>query len=258
MKQPDRLARHTNEPGYLRRTCDWVAALLGPRGRLAIGVLCAITFMVLVAGGLQARDQQRGVATVVDGDTLNLHGTRIRLHGIDAPESAQLCLDAGGQRWRCGQRAAMALADRIGRAPVRCRRTDTDRYSRMIAVCFRGEEDLNAWMVAEGWAVAYRRYSRDYVSQEDAARAARAGIWAGSFVMPWDWRRGQRVVPPATTQARPEGCDIKGNINARGQRIYHVPGGRWYDQTRINESRGQRWFCSEEEARAAGWRRSRQ
>ena len=93
------------------------------------------------------------------------------------------------------------------------------------------------------------------MTQEEAARL---GIWAGSFVMPWDWRRGQRIVPPATGQTRPQGCDIKGNINARGERLYHVPGGRWYDQTRIDESRGQRWFCSEEEARAAGWRRSRQ
>ncbi|TVR96506.1 MAG: thermonuclease family protein [Rhodospirillales bacterium] len=199
-----------------------------------------------------------GVATVIDGDTLELHGTRIRLHGIDAPESAQLCIDTRGEPWRCGQRAALALSERIGRASVTCRHTDTDRYERMIAVCYKQGEDLNGWMVAAGWAVAYRRYSHDYVGLEDDARAAKRGIWSSRFVMPWDWRRGERIQPRPVQHGPAPGCDIKGNINARGERIYHVPGGRWYDQTRIDPSQGQRWFCSEKEAKAAGWRRSRQ
>ena len=134
-----------------------IAAWRAPRRSLALAILGAVAFMPFLASGLHAREELCGVATVVDGDTLEIHGTRVRLHGIDAPESAQLCLDADRRSWRCGQRAAMALADRIGRAPVRCRRTDTDRYNRMIAVCFRGEEDLNAWMVTTGRAVAYRR-----------------------------------------------------------------------------------------------------
>ena len=85
-----------------------------------------------------------GRASVVDGDTLEIHGQRIRLSGIDAPESGQLCFNANDKPWRCGQRAALELADRIGRAPVTCRRTDTDSYGRIVAVCFKGEEDLNA------------------------------------------------------------------------------------------------------------------
>lgn len=133
-----------------------------------------------------------GPASVIDGDTLEIRGTRIRLHGIDAPESGQTCITADGQSWRCGQGAALALSDRIGRAPVRCEQTDTDRYGRAIAVCYRGDEDLNAWMVRAGHAVAYRRYSSDYVGEEALARAGKRGLWAGTFERPWDWRRARR------------------------------------------------------------------
>lgn len=139
-----------------------------------------------VAVSATAEDALTGVVSVVDGDTIEIHGTRIRLHGIDAPESAQMCFDADEQPWRCAQKASLALADRIGRAPATCRGEGTDRYARVIAVCFQDGEDLNDWMVARGWAVAYRRYSEDYVASEQAAKAAEAGIWSSRFVMPWD------------------------------------------------------------------------
>ena len=120
--------------------------------------------------------------------------------------------------------------------------------------------DLNAWMVAEGWAFAYRRYSNAYVGEESAARAARRGVWRGEVVPPWEWRTGKRLGGTRTTARQESGgrCSIKGNISKSGTRIYHVPGGRYYDQTRINTSKGERWFCTENEARSAGWRRSRQ
>jgi endonuclease YncB( thermonuclease family) len=134
-----------------------------------------------------------GVASVRDGDSLEIRGTRVRLHGIDAPESRQLSTRPSGQQWRCGQQAALALSDRIGRRSVSCVTRDTDRYGRTIAVCSQNGVDLNRWMVREGWAVAYRRYSRDYVADEAGARSAGRNIWSGSFVMPWDWRRGART-----------------------------------------------------------------
>ena len=132
-----------------------------------------------------------GRAAVVDGDTIELRRERIRLFGVDAPESSQVCQDAAGKDFRCGQQAAMALADRIGTATVSCSKKDTDRYNRIVAVCQIGSQDLGAWLVSHGHAVAFRRYSMDYVADEERARAARRGMWAGRFAMPWDWRAGR-------------------------------------------------------------------
>src|SRR4249919_2235646 len=117
--------------------------------RFAIGLLIALYMLVDVV----AQDRIIGVVSVIDGDTIEIHGQRIRLFGIDAPESSQLCIRASGERWRCGQQASFVLADRIGRASVNCRPRDLDRYGRVVAVCFKGNEDLNRWMVANGWAV---------------------------------------------------------------------------------------------------------
>jgi endonuclease YncB( thermonuclease family) len=147
---------------------------------------------ILLSAAPAAANDLNGVANVIDGDTVEIRSVRIRLHGIDAPESRQLCTRPSGQTWRCGQQAALALSDRIGRRSVSCVARDTDRYGRIIAVCSQDGVDLNAWMVAEGWAVAYRQYSRDYVKDETEARRAGRNIWSGTFVMPWDWRRGAR------------------------------------------------------------------
>ena len=156
--------------------------------RLAIGLLVALSVPVDTV----AQDRIIGVVSVIDGDTIEIHGQRIRLFGIDAPESSQLCIRVSGERWRCGQQASFALADRIGRASVSCRSRDIDRYGRVIAVCFKGSEDLSRWMVANGWTVAYRHYSEDYVPEEDAARRSRTNIWSGDFDLPWDWRAQHR------------------------------------------------------------------
>lgn len=134
-----------------------------------------------------------GRASVIDGDTLEIRGERVRLHGIDAPESSQLCRRSDGSRWRCGQKAALALADQIGRDPVACDERDRDRYGRIVGVCRTGTTVLNEWLVREGWALAYRRYSTDYVDEEQLAHSTGAGIWDSRFVPPWRWRRGERL-----------------------------------------------------------------
>ena len=223
---------------------------MGFRATIALLGLCLTPSLV------NAQDLV-GRASVIDGDTIEIHGQRIRLHGIDAPESGQFC-DKDGKQYRCGQRAALALSDKIGRATIRCEQRDIDRYKRIVAVCRLGDVDLNVWMVHQGWAMAYRQYSLDYVSDEGAAQAAKAGIWAGRFIEPSRWRRGDRLAIESAKEPATTSCQIKGNISRSGERTYHVPGGRDYGPTRIDESKGERWFCSEDEARKAGWRRPRQ
>ena len=133
-----------------------------------------------------------GVPRIVDGDSLVIGGVKIRLHGIDAPERNQTCGFEPNQ-WDCGRQSTRALSEMIDRAPVTCHERDVDRYGRIVAVCSVGGVLLNARMVAEGWAVAYRQYSMDYVGEEDQAREGGRGIWSGEFVRPEDWRRGQRT-----------------------------------------------------------------
>jgi endonuclease YncB( thermonuclease family) len=133
-----------------------------------------------------------GRASVIDGDTIEIHGMRIRLHGIDAPESGQFCTRAGS-RYRCGQAAALALADFIGQQTVNCMQSGTDRYERAIATCTVSGQDVGAWLVRNGHALAYRRFSNAYTDEEAAAKAARVGVWAGDFEPPWEWRREQQA-----------------------------------------------------------------
>lgn len=134
-----------------------------------------------------------GVPRIIDGDTLDVDGRRVRLYGIDAPESAQPCTDAQGREYACGQRATSALAGHINRRAVACEPRDVDDYGRVVAVCRLEGEDLNGWLVAEGLAVAYRHFSTAYAAEERRARAAGRGLWAGDFTPPWEWRAERRA-----------------------------------------------------------------
>src|SRR5579885_2180311 len=132
-----------------------------------------VTLLLSAATVAFAQGQIFGVASVIDGDTIEIHGERIRLFGIDAPESRQECRHPDGSSWRCGQQAALALQDYIGRRLLTCEQRDVDPYHRTVAQCRVADDDISAWLVASGWAVAFTRYSHDYVEQEQQARAAR-------------------------------------------------------------------------------------
>lgn len=133
-----------------------------------------------------------GAAAVVDGDGLEIEGRKIRLFGIDAPETGQHCERDGGLRWPCGQYATVELDRVAGGRRLRCQVKAVDAYERPVAICYHGESDIAAEQVRGGWAVAYRRYSERYVDLEDEARRARRGVWQGRFEKPWDWRRRVR------------------------------------------------------------------
>lgn len=197
-----------------------------------------------------------GRASVIDGDTLDIHGHRVRLWGVDAPETGQSC-ERGGRSYRCGQVAANTLGQWIGQRPVSCDPVEIDRYSRTVARCSVSGEDIGRWLVRSGWAVEYTAYSDGrYGSDERAAIEARSGLHAGTFDAPWGWRRAERA-QSRPVEGPPGDCAIKGNINRDGERIYHVPDARSYPETRIDTGAGERWFCSTAEAEAAGWRSPR-
>jgi endonuclease YncB( thermonuclease family) len=148
----------------------------------AFGLCCAI------AGSVSANSIS-GRASVIDGDTIEIRGERIRLVSVDAPESRQTCLDAGGRAWRCGQQAALALSDMIGRSSIVCLSEGRDQYDRILGQCSVSNVGLSAWLIENGWAVPYNdREGRHYPAAR-RAEDARRGIWAGSFERPSDWRR---------------------------------------------------------------------
>lgn len=231
----------------------------------------------LVVGSCQSSAQESfatiaGRARVIDGDTIMIGNLPIRLEGIDAPESGQACAGAKGNTWQCGFTATQRLASLIKGERVICEKSGEDRYKRTLAYCrLENGTELNAWMVRQGFALAFVRYSSKYVNEEKEARDAKRGLWAGTFQAPWDWRAAKQNPPPTNNsppvaqgllgpqqpvQARTE-CLIKGNVNRRGDKIYHMPGSKWYARTQINERSGERWFCSPDEAEKAGWRPSR-
>jgi endonuclease YncB( thermonuclease family) len=134
----------------------------------------------------------QGEARAVDGDTLQVGDTRLRLHGIDAPELRQTCEDQAGEAWACGRRAASELAAAVAGGEIHCISRERDRYQRLVATCWSQGRDIGQSLVSHGWAVAYRRYSADYMRDEDIARYLTQGMWSGRFEMPWEWRQARR------------------------------------------------------------------
>lgn len=212
-----------------------------------------------------------GPATVVDGDTINMTGTRIRLVGIDAPESAQQCTRKG-QPWHCGKEAADALGEIVDGQPLQCTALGTDIYGRTLATCTTPTFDVAREMLRRGLAVPAPDAPSDYAEAQAIAQQMQFGLWAGEFEMPAAWRAANLRTPPqiaraaSPTRVRPSapaprdarytdarGCAIKGNHSRYGGLIYHLPGQRYYAETRPEAL-----FCTEREAVAAGFRRSKE
>ncbi|MGC6535993.1 MAG: thermonuclease family protein [Candidatus Puniceispirillaceae bacterium] len=159
---------------------------------LISGVYLADTVITLSPS--QAADatasQRYSITSITDGDSIRSHDIRIRLHGIDAPEMRQMCRDQSGKDYQCGHSAKTYLQDLLRTSSeVMCQHLDTDRYQRKIMRCFAKGIDINAAMVRAGWAVAYRRYSVDYIAEEIAAKQDKKGLWQGHFEFPETWRR---------------------------------------------------------------------
>ena len=191
-----------------------------------------------------------GTALVIDGDTIEVDGQNYRLHGIDAPEAGQKCSRANGGTWKCGDTATEALVSLLSGKDVQCDDRGQDAFNRTIAVCSANGIEINREMVLKGYAWAFRKFSEDYVPEEDKARSEGLGIWQASTQTAEAFRAERWAV---AEQVSPKGCPIKGNISRNG-RIYHTPWSPWYKRTKINLNKGERWFCSEAEALQAGWR----
>lgn len=225
---------------------------------------------IVMAAAVGVGGSLSGPGRSIDGDSLMVGQSEVRLFGIDAPELAQTC-QRPGQSWNCGSDAAYQLSKLVNGRQVNCVSLGADTHGRTLARCKVGNIDLNRVMVAAGYALAYRRYSTDYVSAEESAKLAKRGIWSGTFQLPSQVRhagddyvierpqvdreahRELPIVSSARSKPKPTGnCRIKGNQSRRGDRIYHLPGMPYYAETVAEEI-----FCTEAQARAAGYRRSR-
>jgi endonuclease YncB( thermonuclease family) len=238
---------------------------------MKFSVVIAILLLPAAAGAADIT----GIPKIREGDQIQIGSSRIRLGGIDAPSVDQLCLNTKGERWTCGVAARDELIKHVDNKTWVCHVGRPDRRGRLIARCDVDGEDIQKWMVSSGWAMSYVRVSHDYDADEKVAREAKAGMWQGAFIAPWDWRvRNKKTAilgaakPPDNANAillasasgsvapSPE-CTIKGNVNRAGECIYHTPASRWYAKITMQIAKGTRWFCSVEEAEAAGCRATR-
>lgn len=221
---------------------------------------CSLLAAMLLALPLWAAQPEiTGPARIIDGDTLDIAGNRIRIGGIDAPERNERCLDAAGRAWRCGAWATEQAKRLVAGQSLTCLDLGDRTYDRIVGRCYLDGRDLAVALIERGAARPCLRFARaqgqdrTYLQAEAVAKAARAGIYAGplnpaaSFCdpAPGSTRTAQTTTPAGD-------CVIKGNVSANG-RIYHMPGQRDYDRVTMRNP-DTRWFCSEAEARAAGWR----
>ncbi|WP_299045591.1 thermonuclease family protein [uncultured Tateyamaria sp.] len=212
--------------------------------------LCSVLVLLLLPN--LAGADIRGIVRVIDADTIDVGGIRIRLHAIDAPEIGQSCKTEQGLPFACGAWVTGQVRAMYEGRQVTCQPRDTDRHGRTVAKCAVAGSDMGAEIVAAGLAFAYRKYGMDYDLDEKSAYVADRGLHGVRVQSPAQFRqtRANGRIPPDPA------CRIKGNISPNGY-IFHMPGQDFYERTGINEARGERWFCSAAQARQAGWRPAR-
>src|SRR5262245_43285402 len=234
---------------------------LGPRVALAavaVAVLAAGTasfanlgpsVFASIGGGKEGNKEVVGRASVVAGDQMRVAGTTVRVSGIEVPEREQRC-GKDNNKWRCAEAAQSALLKVISSRPVRCRLTGSDKAGRPLGSCWIDAVDINAELVRQGYVFAEGGTLARYSGQESEARNAKAGMWIGDTQRPAElrakaWEEAKRNAP--------DGCPIKGQVTGQ-ERVYVLPGTPDYQRVRVQTSRGDRWFCSEQEAAAAGFK----
>jgi endonuclease YncB( thermonuclease family) len=244
-------------PALLRRVGAWAAGtavivggaawLIGTTGIAGWTRLASLDGLSLIGTGRTLR----GTAYAEGGDRLRVADTLVRLSGIEAPESGQQCGKAG-KAWRCGAAAEQALARLVNGRRLTCSLSGSDDAGRPLGQCTTGTRDVAAELVRHGHVFAEGGMFARYAGEEREARSAKAGLWSGSgdAERPADWRA--RVWEDAKGKS-PEGCPIKGQV-AGASRFYVLPWSPGYDSARVQKARGERWFCSEQEAVAAGFR----
>lgn len=191
-----------------------------------------------------------GPGRALEGDLLEIGGTVVRLWGIDAPELEQSCVRAGAF-WPCGRKAHDHLAAFLDGQIVTCRVMPESLPSRTVAKCAVQGLDVAAELATRGFAMVPPAGTQYYIPNRNEGRTRGAGLWSGVYVNPWEWRQGKRVVEWINDL---RGCAVKGDIDDAGARFFYLPFHRRYETIRIEVSKGERWFCFEEEAHAAGWR----
>ncbi len=220
----------------------------------AVLILAAIGFGL--GYGAAAEDRVSGdreSILVIDGDTLEVAGRIIQLAGIDAPEIGQVCVH-GDQDWHCGLRAAYALHKFIELAadPVICSRLTPTADGVLSGICEAGDENLALTMLRGGYATVPPKAGFFYRETAENARDAGLGLWASRFVLPWEWREGKRL--PEEAHWTDRACQILGTITPAGEKLYYVPTDSQFHEIR-EDGDVVREFCSDEDARAAGWHR---
>jgi endonuclease YncB( thermonuclease family) len=225
-----------------------------------LAVVCATPASHQLAVASQRENALAGAGVgVIDGDTLQIDGHTVQLYGIDAPELGQYC-EHNGELWDCGVEAALFLQKTVQfeGPPIECspwgeEPADGGSAELVIGVCQVGPKVVGLTMVQNGYAMALPDSFPDYKEAEKQARQAKLGLWRGDFVPPWEWRAGKGGEARSSDWVRR--CNVKGARGPAGEAIYYVPTDEDYDRVAIDPARGEQVFCSDEEARAAGWTR---